>query len=135
MHTYSQATGEWRHNGSLLGIGYSGFGEGLNNGELQGVVDVGPVPRGIYSVGSPEDLAGGPHGPFVLRLTPNVPTSSQISATGRSPFSFLVHGGKTGELDPHEGTASRGCVVLERSIRVAIAALVSAGDNHLQVQF
>ena len=46
MLTYSQTTGEMRTAlGELLGTGYAGHGEGVNNPALQSVPDTGPLPR------------------------------------------------------------------------------------------
>jgi Protein of unknown function (DUF2778) len=101
--------------------GYSGSGEGKNNPALQGVPDVGPIPRGLYAIGPLEWTTGaGPHGPDVLRLTP-APGNDMHGRAG-----FLIHG----DAIEHPGAASRGCIVLPRSTRWRIAA---SGDRELLV--
>lgn len=123
MHTYHQTTGEWYHDGELLGTGYSGFEQGKNNPALQAIHDVGPIPRGLYMIGHPQDLNGGSHGPYVLPLSPD-PGNEMAGRSG-----FLLHGDSL-ELP---GFASRGCIIQTHSVRVAIAAYVAVGQNRLQV--
>ena len=48
---YSQRTGEIRHNGVMIGRGYSGKGVGKNNPHMQNVGFKGPIPRGAYFIG------------------------------------------------------------------------------------
>ena len=96
------------------------MGTGKNNPAMQNVADAGPIPRGNYTIGVPIDLAGGPHGPYVLPLTPN-PANQMF---GR--FGFLIHGDSIAK----PGAASLGCVILSRTIREAIAA---SGDRELTV--
>ena len=121
MLTYSQSTGDLRDaRGVLLGVGYSGHGDGLNNPRAQGAPDVGPIPRGLWSIGAPVDTAE--HGPFVLPLTAH----AQTDCCGRS--GFLVHGD---EVQHHgEHLASLGCIVLPRAVREAIW---SSGDHVIEV--
>lgn len=118
MWTYAQSTGQLSRNGQPIAIGYSGFGEGKNNPALQGISDVGPIPRGDYTIGPPEcvDVAG-PHGPYVLRLTPH-------QAMNRD--GFLIHG----DSMEHPGQASHGCIILARGFRSLIAV---SHDTHLTV--
>lgn len=121
MWTYQQTTGQISHGGiAPLGTGYSGFGAGKNNPALEYEPNIGPVPRGLYKIGAPEDLEGGPHGPFILPLTPD-PANQMF---GR--FGFLIHG----DSISHSGLASRGCIILDGAIREQIAA---SGDGDLQV--
>ena len=107
-----------RPDGSLAGIGYSGFEDGRNNPAADGVPDVGPIPVGLWHMGEPVDTLA--HGPFVLPLTPDPLTDTK----GRS--GFLVHG----DSISHPGFASHGCIVIERSVREEMAA---SGDNLLEV--
>lgn len=102
----------------VLGTGYSGFGEGKNNPAMENVQDVGPIPRGIYSISDPFDSPD--HGPMVMRLVP----MPQINTFGRN--GFLIHGDSL----EHPGQASKGCIILERSIREQVAA---ATDRELIV--
>lgn len=124
MWTYVQKTGELLRNAQHTEFGYSGFDdpdtgqEGKNNPDLQNVHEVGPIPVGKYVIGGPEDTLT--HGPFVLPLTPD-PVNQMF---GRS--AFLIHGDSV--VSP--GTASRGCIIMPRKIRDAIAL---SGDKVLQV--
>jgi len=71
-------------------------------------VNKGPLPRGKYRIGSP--VARHPTaGRFVLRLTPY----AENNMCGRS--GFLIHG------DDGKGTASHGCIVLEKKYRDILA--------------
>jgi len=108
MWSYDQATGDlFKTDGELVATGYSGFGPGKNAPTWQDHHDVGPIPRGRYSIGAPRDLAGGPHGPFVLPLTPS-PSNQMWGRRG-----FLIHGDGLGD---HAGSASHGCIIL-RALR------------------
>jgi hypothetical protein len=124
MWTYFQKTGELLRDGQQQGLGYSGYNDpqsgqpGKNNPTLQHVPDVGPIPVGSYTIGNPEDTLT--HGPFVLPLTPN-PANQMFGRAG-----FLIHGDSV--VEP--GTASRGCIIMARTIRNEIAA---SGDQLLQV--
>ncbi len=114
---YAQSTGElFQEDGdapSSVAVGYSGHGEGKNNAALQGVHDVGPIPRGFWAIGDPQSVETvGPHGPFVLPLTPIEGTNTE----GRS--GFLIHGDSFQQI----GAASHGCIVINRHVREAIAA-------------
>lgn len=121
MWGWHQGSGELWRDDRMYATGYSGYGEGKNNPALQGVPNVGPIPRGSYTIGPPEAVTvPGPHGPFVLRLTPLPGTDTE----GRD--GFLIHGDST----EHPGGASHGCVILPRLVREQIAA---SGDTHLVV--
>ena len=113
--TYSQSTGALTHNGVAVATGYSGAGAGRNNSTMEGTANVGPIPRGAYTVGPAYNTTT--HGPHVMRLTPNGHT-----ALGRS--GFLIHG------DNASHTASQGCIILPRNIRDRISA---STDNALTV--
>lgn len=122
MWTYEQSTGQlFDDGGALIATGYSGFGADKNQPANQSVADLGPIPAGEYSIGNPECVnAPGPHGPFVLRLTP-APTNNMFGRDG-----FLIHGDSV----EHPGTASHGCIILPRAIREAIA---KSDDSTLSV--
>lgn len=117
MWVYSQRTGNlfW---GKKAGQGYSGNGKGKNNPDLQDEPNVGPIPQGLYTIGSPHDT--GDHGPFVLALTPD-PKNEMYGRSG-----FLIHGDSIAA----PGTASHGCIILARWLRDWIAR---SGDNKLRV--
>ena len=119
---YEQATGRMlvRENGQYdtIGVGYSGSLSkgGKNDPSKQCEHDIGPIPRGRYTVGPP---GPGPS-PYSLRLMPN----SSNHMCGRS--NFLIHGDSVS----HPGDASEGCIILSRNEREAI---VKTGLNLLLV--
>lgn len=115
---YTQSTGEIKLNGELCGIGYSGAGSGKNNPEAEAQHNVGPIPRGGYTIGEPQDTTT--HGPFVLRLTP----VAGNFCCGRS--GFLIHGDSV----KNPGSASEGCIILPRAVRENIW---ESGDADLEV--
>src|SRR5947209_17459832 len=120
MWTYQQVDGLLSHNGEKICTGYSGFGDGKNNPAMQNVANMGPLPCGSYTIGAARDLQGGPHGPFVLPLTPS-PNKPMFGAAG-----FLLHR----DLNNQHGAASHGCLILPRQIRHII---YNSGDNHYTV--
>jgi Protein of unknown function (DUF2778) len=122
MWTYEQTSGElFNAAGELVGTGYSGFDVGKNAPSWQDHHDVGPIPRGLYTIGAPFDVKiPGPHGPFVLPLEPD----ANNEMFGRS--GFLCHG----DSISHAGSASHGCIIQALPVRRAIAA---SGDNQLHV--
>src|SRR6266404_4504687 len=110
MWIWHQASGKLLDpSGLVIGFGYSGRGVGKNNPESQSLENVGPIPEGYYKIGEPHDSVT--HGPFVLALTPD----PQNNMHGRKEF--LIHGDSV--IQP--GTASKGCIVLSRSVREDIA--------------
>jgi hypothetical protein len=106
---YSQRTGNLYLDGNVVGAGYSGSLEegGRNVPEKQDVENVGPIPRGKWSIGPP--FFSNSHGPFCLPLTPSFWTPRT---------SFLIHG----DSIQHPGKASLGCIVLTREVRMRIWA-------------
>lgn len=112
MHRYEQSTGRWTHpEHGTFGVFFSGYddgdgvaepGEGKNDPSMQAVKSVGPLPRGIYRIGTP--FHHQTCGPFSMRLTPEPGTDT----LGRS--GFLIHGGKK----------SLGCILAPRVARLAI---------------
>jgi hypothetical protein len=122
MWTYKQRTGElFNATGEHIATGYSGFGAHKNQPADDSVKNLGPIPEGRYAIGQPRCVAApGPHGPFVLPLTP-LPSNQMFGRDG-----FLLHG----DSIEHPGTASHGCVILPRAVRERIAA---SGDTQLEV--
>lgn len=121
MWFYDQRTGLLSHNGVRVARGYSGLGPAKNNPSWQDHRDIGPIPRGRYQISTPECVdAPGPHGPYVLGLTPD-PQNEMFGRAG-----FLIHG----DSIAHPGTASHGCLILPRPIRSLIA---DSGDSQLTV--
>lgn len=107
--TWKQSAGElFGPDGRLWAGGYSGHDDGVNNPDKQEIHDIGPIPQGTYSIGSPYDS---PHtGPFTLPLTPSADTNT----FGRSEF--RIHG----DSKTAPGTASHGCIILSRPVRECI---------------
>jgi len=118
--TYSQSNGELRHNGVLIGTGYSGAGlnssTGRNNSSMQHIANQGPIPTGQYLIGNSYNHPQ--KGPTSMNLTP----VGHI-ALGRS--GFMIHGNNV------QNNASQGCIILGPAIRQQIA---SSADNQLTVQ-
>jgi hypothetical protein len=117
--TYAQKTGELQQDGEHVAIGYSGAGEGKNNSDMQNVPNVGPIPRGEWTISGPP-IETRDHGPYVLRLQPEAETETH----GRS--GFLMHG----DSKAHPGTASHGCIILPRAVREQVW---ESGDRDLEV--
>ena len=121
MWIYRQDSGVLIHDGLVIGQGYSGFGADKNQPNDESVKDLGPIPTGTYLIGSPECLdTPGPHGPYVLRLTP-APNNAMHDRDG-----FLIHGDSL----EHPGAASHGCIILPKAVRIVIA---QSGDDQLTV--
>lgn len=115
MWKYVQATGQMFLDQSLVDTGYSGSKTGKNNPAKECEKNVGPIPRGYYSIGSEVSE------PTVvtLPLSPNNPNYCSPPRDG-----FLIHG------DNSSGTASTGCIVLKRTTRERIR---DSGDTRLRV--
>lgn len=128
MWQYEQISGKLRDSdGNVVGIGYSGGGDGKNNPLMEHVVDVGPIPAGTYTIEGPP-INTKAHGPYVLKLTPDANTTAFIKSLGRDPATFLMHG----DSIPHPGTASEGCVIQDRMTRERVNSTL-ATDNTLIV--
>lgn len=103
--------------GELAGLGYSGHMQGVNNPDDEQIPDVGPVPRGQWTIGDFFDDPGG-KGPIVAHLVPKDGTNT----FGRS--GFMIHG------DNLTHNASLGCIILPHGVRTRLAA---SSDRDLQV--
>lgn len=93
----------------VLCSGYSGFDAGKNNPDMQEDIGIGPVCRGLYTFGAPENSLE--HGPLALALIPD-PSNEMFGRSG-----FMCHGDSV--LRP--GFASRGCIIIPRGPRNFIA--------------
>lgn len=116
--TFSQSTGVLTL-GAIKATGYAGHGDGKSNPAMQNVPNVGPLPRGWYTV----DLQPFQHprcGAYCLRLDPD--ESNEMFGRG----GFLIHG----DSCEHPGQASHGCIVVGPETRRAI---VATGESRLQV--
>lgn len=119
MWIYAQRTGRlYDPKGELAGVGYSGAGRGKNDPVIERVKDVGPIPGGMYTIGSPIDTMT--HGPYVLPLTPD-PDNKMYGRAG-----FLIHGDSV----VHPGRASEGCIIMARGVREYIGGSL---DRDLKV--
>ncbi|MCD4652327.1 DUF2778 domain-containing protein [bacterium] len=122
---YAQNTGVLTHINDETGArqevatGYSGHGEGLNNSDMEDVRDVGPIPRGSYTIGAARNDLGG-LGPTVMNLDANEGTDTH----GRDLF--RVHG----DNGNNDQSASEGCIVLGPAARQEIS---NSGDNQIVI--
>jgi Protein of unknown function (DUF2778) len=121
MWVYVQRTGELLHDGILVGRGYSGHAQGLNNPDMQMVPDVGPIPAGAWAICGPP-MQTSEHGPYVLRLEPE-PGCLVFGRAG-----FLMHGDEV--ENPGMELASHGCIVVSRVVR---SRVWQSGDYSLEV--
>jgi hypothetical protein len=124
MWTWDQSKGELSRDGKFVSRGYSGKGRGKNNPTLQGVVGVGPVPRGLWKITERYDSRN--VGPYTLRIEAVDAKfgDDKHAETGRG--AFRIHG----DSIRAPGTASRGCIILPRAIRERIW---TSGDRSLTV--
>ena len=120
MITYGVRNGTFSHTGSVFATGcFSGHGIGFNNPDQESLKGIGPIPRGMWSIGIMQDH---PHlGPDVMHLSPLQGTNT-FGRTG-----LFIHGDYMGDLK-HD--ASDGCVVANRSARLLVNAMV---ERRLQV--
>lgn len=105
--------------GAVVFTAYSGNGAGLNNPNMEGMADYGPIPRGLWKVAAWYDRYEG-KGPIVARLEP-----VGHDAHGRN--GFLCHG----DSQAMNHTASHGCIVAPRDAREAWR---KSGDMDLTVE-
>ena len=117
--TYKQSTGELSHNGVVARQGYSGNGAGKNNPDYQMMRGVGPIPQGVYDIGTPHTSS---HvGSYAMSLTPQPGTDTFVRSA------FYMHGDSV----QHPGTASEGCVIMDHDTRVRVW---TSGDRELRVE-
>lgn len=104
-YIYIQSTGEFLLNGEVLATGYSGIGAGKNNPEMEGIVDVGPIPQGTFRITAIWNSST--LGPIACELEADAGTNT----FGRS--GFFIHG----DSCQHPGLASHGCIILPPKVR------------------
>lgn len=108
--TYHQRSGAFHDPmGTLMFNGYSGHGEGVNNPALETKPNVGPIPKGLWTIGPA--FAHQVLGPVSMRLA-----MQRGSTFGRT--AFLIHG----DNGRNDRSASEGCIILPRLIRERVAA-------------
>lgn len=118
MWVWDQSAGTISRDGEVQGRGYAGNGMGKNNPADQAIEGVGPVPQGLWTIGTPRNSPT--TGPFTMDLDPAPGTNT----LGRS--AFRIHGDSLN----HPGMASHGCIILSRPMREAIW---NSGDQDLTV--
>lgn len=124
---YSQSTGclylcDRQDVRTLVATGYSGAAGHINRAESEQLKSLGPIPRGVWRLGSKFNHAR--LGPASIPLTP----VEEAKVFGRSDF--WIHGDNSRK----NGTASRGCIILDRKTRDTIDALrVGSGVRTLTV--
>src|SRR5262249_11544540 len=106
--TFSQRTGQIKHNGHPVGSGYSGRGAGLHNPAMEMVTGTGPIPQGEWHIGPAHTHSGKGH--VVMSLTP-------VGHLAYYRDHFLIHG----DNKKLNHTASHGCIILGAKIRKIIA--------------
>lgn len=111
MWTYEVITGKLTHDDALIGIGYSGHEQGLNSVDHEQDHDIGPIPRGQWTIERFFDDPGG-KGLLVAHLTPMEDTNV-FARSG-----FMIHG----DNEHLNHSASHGCVILGRTYRDQIMA-------------
>ncbi|MCC6544304.1 MAG: RHS domain-containing protein, partial [Nitrospirae bacterium] len=132
---YEQSTGNLYHQPDtrggvppeLVGTGYAGHKEGLNNPNYQNVrgtgpsSNAGPLPQGNYIIGPQKDneIELGKVLPGSMRMIPD-PNNKMFGRYG-----FLIHGGNM-----KNKTSSQGCIVMSPSVRDKIGR---SGDTNLTV--
>ena len=104
--------------GRLADTGYSGKADAKNNPNEQCIADMGPIPRGFYTMEAAEIHPK--LGPVAIRLDPD----ASNDMCGRS--GFFIHGDRVS--DP--GNASEGCIIMKRATREQLDA---SDDKRLQV--
>ena len=116
---YEQATGNlYSEDGVIAATGYAGGNcgknpEGKNNPSMQADQCIGPLPQGVYSLGTPVE---GTHlGAYAVPLIPD--PSNNMLGRGR----FYLHGDTT-----PSGNASEGCIIMPRAVREEV---VKSGDT------
>ena len=93
-----------------LARGYSGHGTSINDPESEGFVGRGPIPRGLWKVGSA--VTSDKMGPFCISLTP-------VGHDAYHRSGFYIHG----DNKPGDRSASTGCIIMPPHIRRAITDL------------
>ena len=91
--------------------------EGVNNPAKVMVKDIGPLPPGLYTMGTPVEHSR--LGPFAIPLTPD-PANVMYGRGG-----FFCHG----DTVP-SGNASEGCIIAARFVRDQMWA---SADHQIQV--
>ena len=124
MWTWDQSAGRLSRDGVFVSSGYSGKGRGKNNPSLQGVAGTGPCPRGKWKLVRLYDSANVGKATIEIHAVDATPGDDWHDATGRG--NFRIHG----DSIRAPGTASKGCIILPRPVRLA---MWNSGDRDLTV--
>lgn len=118
MWKYDQTTGDFYINNEYVETGYSGKKpDGYNNPNKECDKNIGPIPRGFYTI---EERVDSPTA-VTLPLKPDSPNYCSPKRDG-----FLIHGDSVS----NPGTASTGCIILSKSTRDRVS---KSADKRLQV--
>jgi hypothetical protein len=123
MWVFEITTGNmYDSNGKLVSKGYAGGNcgknpEGINNPDDEGLKNIGPLPEGIYTFGTPVEHSQ--LGAFAIPLIPD-PANNMLGRGG-----FYLHGDTV-----QYQSASEGCIIQPRPTRDACWA---SPDHQLQV--
>lgn len=96
---------------SFVATGYSGAPDHVNRTESEGLVAKGPIPRGVWLMDPPANHKR--LGPQSIQLEAADPKTA-LKRSG-----FFVHG----DNQLVNGTASTGCIILDRATRDLMATL------------
>lgn len=116
MWTFENGTGRLLDTaGTFIEQGYAGGDqglrpEGINAPEYQYTPDIGPLPVGLYTIGTAVEHTQ--LGPDAIPLTPD-PSNDMRGRRG-----FYIHGDKIGA----PGCASDGCIILSHATRLLLMA-------------
>lgn len=102
---YEQVSGKLYDGNGLIGVGWAGHEAGKNNPNMQGVQGVGPIPKGIYTIGDPVDSTQ--LGPLAFPLTPAT-TNVMFGRSG-----FFLHGAAF----TNPAMSSDGCIIQQHTVR------------------
>lgn len=123
---YSQSSGRFYLADSedvraLIATGYSGSIGHQNNPESEALVSRGPIPRGVWRMEPAFNHA---------RLGPcSIPLEAVEEKTALKRSGFFIHG----DNSRGDGSASHGCIILDRGTRKLIDAAISQGVRTLVV--
>lgn len=124
MWTFEITTGKWYDpSGAYVSTGYTGGNcgknlEGVNNPADEGLKNIGPLPEGLYTFGTPVDHSQ--LGAFAIPLIPD--PANDMKGRG----DFYVHGDLAGAYH----AASEGCIIQPPTTR---HAAWDSPDHRLQV--
>lgn len=110
--------------GAFVSSAYSGGNkgqdpEGVDNTADESRKNIGPLPEGNYTLGTPVDHSQ--LGPFAIPLIPD--STNEMYGRG----SFFVHGDL---VNGPVHSASEGCIIVQRSVR---DSLWTSSDHQIQV--